>query len=423
MTRKITILALGSRGDVQPLLALGLRLKAHGYQVCVATHGLFEGLVRSLGLEFFFVQVNPREALDSQAGQAALAYGLNPLRSYLHFTNMVKQVMMQAGADCLRACQSTEAVLFSTMASYFAPHIGEKFSIPIIAAPLQPLHPTRAFPSWFSPVQWNLGGAFNRFTYFLTYQITWLPYRSIVNQWRVEYLSLPPISIRKNYSRKLLKQKGLVIYGISPTILPKPADWGDNIEITGYWFLNRPADWQPPCDLVDFLSDGPPPVYFGFGSVSGFKVERVMSKVLEAISITRCRAILATGWGGLSQSDLPAHVYKVEFIPHDWLFPHLAAAVHHGGAGTTAASLRAGIPTIIVPFYLDMPFWGRRVADLGVGPEPVQGRKLSAEHLAAVITHVLRNEEMRKRAAMVGSRIRNEDGLTRAVEAIDRYLS
>lgn len=420
---KITILAIGSRGDVQPLVALGQGLQAVGHEVSIATHPMFETLVRNFGLSFFLVQSNVKEALESIAGQTAMESGTNPVRSWLNFARMINPIMLQTGSDCWAACQTTDAILYSPLGFYFGPHIAEKLNVPAIATFLQPLHPTRTFPSYISPTQRNLGIIFNRFTHTIASSMYWLPYCSVVNQWRQEQLSLSPIPLRVNHVKQMYMQRKPAIYGISPNVLPNPPDWGDHIEITGYWFLDTSADWQPPTDLVDFLLAGPPPVYVGFGSMSIRNPEETTGVVLRALACTKQRGLLATGWGGLNVADLPDNVFKIESIPHEWLFPQMAAVIHHGGAGTTAAGLQAGIPSITVPFFVDQPFWGKRVTELGVGPQPIPRKQLSVERLAAAITTVVSDKELQRRAAVVGKRIRAEDGVARAVEVIQRHLS
>ena len=418
---RITILAIGSRGDVQPLVALGLGLQAAGHKVCVATHAVFERFVQDWGLGFSLVRANPKEALEGEAGQAALAGGRNPVRSLLDFARMVNPLILQAGMDCWAACQTADAILYSSLGFYGAPHIGEKLSVPAIGSQLQPFHRTRAFPSQAFATPGNLGGALNSLTYLIGEAIAWIPYRSAVNQFRTEQLGLRPIPRWTNYSRQWQLHMP-VLYGFSPSVVSKPPEWGDHVEITGYWFLDRPTDWRPPTDLLDFLADGSPPVYIGFGSMSNRDPEETTDIVLRALARTEQRALLATGWGGLSQADMSDSVFAIESAPHDWLFPQMAAVVHHGGAGTTAAGLGAGIPTVVVPFFQDQPFWGQRVVDLGVGPQPIPRPKLSVERLAAAITVAVTDESMRRRAATLGQRIRAEDGVSKAVEVINRHL-
>jgi UDP:flavonoid glycosyltransferase YjiC (YdhE family) len=201
-------------------------------------------------------------------------------------------------------------------------------------------------------------------------------------------------------------------------VIAPPPDWNDNIHVTGYWFLDSAEDWTAPSALTDFLESGPPPVYIGFGSMGNRKPAETTDLVLDALRRIDQRAILLSGWGGLHETDLPDSVFMIDSVPHSWLFSRVAAIVHHGGAGTTAAALRSGSPSVIVPFFGDQPFWGRRVAELGVGPSPIPRQKLTAERLARAIRQALTDNEMRQRAAQLGSRIRLEDGIARAAAVI-----
>jgi len=184
--------------------------------------------------------------------------------------------------------------------------------------------------------------------------------------------------------------------------------------VTGYWFLDAPPDWKPPQDLVNFLEAGPTPVYIGFGSMTHRSPEESTELILEALQLTDQRGVLLHGWGGMAKAKLPNSVMMVESIPHQWLFPRMAAVVHHGGAGTTASSLRSGVPSIIVPHFADQPYWGERVAALGVGPRPRARARLTAQKLADSIDQALSDQTMRERAAKLGAALRVEDGIKRS---------
>jgi len=201
-------------------------------------------------------------------------------------------------------------------------------------------------------------------------------------------------------------------------VLPPPADWDERMHVTGYWFLDPVDAWTPPADLLEFLQAGSPPIFIGFGSMSPRNPEAMTQVILQALARTRQRAIILSGWGGLRAANVPDTVFTLDSIPFSWLFPRVAAVVHHGGAGTTAAGLRAGVPSIIVPFFADQPFWGQRVMDLGVGPAPIPRKELTAERLAQAIQMAVTDQPLRERAADLGTRIRAEDGIARAVELV-----
>ena len=201
----------------------------------------------------------------------------------------------------------------------------------------------------------------------------------------------------------LQRQEQTILYGYSPQVLPPPKDWDDFIHVTGYWFLEPPAGWEPPVDLVNFLQSGPPPVYIGFGSMVNSKPEETTDLVLQALARIGQRGVLSAGWGGLKKEDLPETVFMIGSIPFSWLFPQMAAVVHHGGAGTTSIGLWAGIPSIVTPFMGDQPFWGQRVYELGVGPRPIPRQRLTVDRLAESIRCAVSDTAMRKRAARLGN--------------------
>ncbi|MEW5956997.1 MAG: glycosyltransferase, partial [Chloroflexota bacterium] len=242
------------------------------------------------------------------------------------------------------------------------------------------------------------------------------------NQWQRQVLGLPPYPLRSPFG-EWLKQRQLCLYGFSPNVVPKPSEWDDEVHITGYWFLEKPDDWQPSTDLLDFLESGSPPIFVGFGSMTNRNPEAVTDMVVKALTRSGQRGLLLTGWGGLSNADLPDNIFTIEFAPFDWLFPRMAAVIHHGGAGTTAAGLRAGVPTIIVPFFGDQHLWAWRVAQLRAGPRPIPRKQLSAERLAAAIKETNDSKEIRSCVATLGQRIRSEDGVAEAVRVLNHHLA
>lgn len=415
----ITMLAVGSRGDVQPFVALGRGLAARGYQVRVATHAIFESFVRGEGLEFARLEGNPNAIVQSDEGRAWLESNRNPLTFASGFRKLMGPVLRQAMADAYEAAQGTDAIIVTGPSYYFGVSVATKLNVPFIQAYAQPLHPTGAFSSSLVPLK-NMGNpVLNYATHVIGGQMFLQLLRPTLNEARRDFLQLPPLPLMGDFL-ELTRRKLPVLYAYSEAVLPKPKNWGDFLHVTGYWFLDQPG-WQPPAALQAFLDAGSPPVYIGFGSMSDRNPERMTEIALKALEASGQRGILMTGWGGLTQADLPNHVFKLEAAPHDWLFPRMAAVVHHGGAGTTAAGLRAGRPSIVIPFFGDQTFWGVRVTALGVGAM-LERKTLTAEQLAAAIRQAVTDNEMRARAAALGERIRAEDGIGAAIAVIDRYL-
>jgi sterol 3beta-glucosyltransferase len=417
----IVIVTLGSRGDVQPYIALGLGFKADGHAVTLATHVEFESLIVEYGLDFFAIAGNPGEVVASREGQDWIASGRNPFKFVRRLKRLAEPLMERSLTDIWNACQNADAIIFSPLGfpSYF---VAKKLGIPSFGAYLQPLVRSRALPAVAPPAGLNFGPAYNLLSHVVLEQMLWQIGRSVTNRWLQQELHLPPAPLWGPY-RQFYRQEHPVLFGFSPRVVPRPPDWSKVMHITGYWFLDHPVDWQPPPDLLDFLESGPPPVYIGFGSMSNRDPAATTDLVLQALARTGQRGVLLTGWGGLSNPDLPDHVFKIESVPHDWLFPQMAAVVHHGGAGTTATSLRAGVPSIVVPFFADQPTWAQRVHALGVGPKPILRSRLTADRLTTAIRTATSDHAMQQRAATLGQQIRAEKGVERAVSIFRQYIA
>jgi len=214
-----------------------------------------------------------------------------------------------------------------------------------------------------------------------------------------------------------------VLMAFSPNVVPPPVDWPKSVCVTGYWFLDEGENWEPPSNLLEFLAAGPLPVFIGFGSMAGRNPDKTARIVRDALARSGQRGLIVTGWGGLTFPCPPRDIFVSEYVPYDRLLPRVAAVVHHGGAGTTAAGLRAGKPTVICPFVADQPFWGRRVAALGVGPLPISQSKLTPYSLAEAIREVATNSQMQNCAAELGAKIRAEDGLGNAIAFVEKHMT
>ncbi|MFC1961050.1 glycosyltransferase, partial [Chloroflexota bacterium] len=412
-------------GDVQPYVALGMGLKQAGYAVRLAAPAVFADFVTGYGLEFVPLAGDPAELARALVDEAGLNMAKTIKAVYRHALPLGVAVYQQVRA----ACQDADAIIYNFLLAVPGHEMARARGVPDFFAQMYPLFvPTGDFPSMMFPPG-SLGAAYNRQTHrlfaALFWQINRFSYKVIRRTAAAQMVDLPPLG---GWAFADPVQKPVALFGWSPHVIPRPSDWPSSAHVTGFWTLTAGQDWTPPADLVAFLEDGLPPVYVGFGSVVTGDIAALTDLVLAALAQTGQRAILLGGWGGLGDSaessgpDLPDTVYRLAAAPHDWLFPRMAAVVHHGGAGTTAAGLRAGVPSIIVPFASDQAYWGRLVRDLGVGPEPIPRPQLSADRLAYALRVAVAHGPMRQRAATLGAKIRAEDGVSAAVRIVQETL-
>ncbi|HLJ97164.1 MAG TPA: glycosyltransferase [Gemmataceae bacterium] len=416
---RIVIPSTGSRGDVQPYLALALGLQAAGHKVRLATHSDFADWVTSCGIGFFPIEDGARALHETEAGQRMIGANGDPFAFMRWYARLREPLMAGLMSRCLAACRDADLILVTTTAFFPGHSVAEKLGVPAWLASLQPTNPSRDFPNCLFPdgPRWpGFREVYNLGTHFLAGEYWWQQVRSAVNQARQQVLGLPPLPFLGPPPSMFSEVPTL--YGFSAAVLPRPTDWGPGHEITGYWFLDHPADWRPPSELVRFLETGSPPVCAGFGSMRHPAAEEATALVEEALEQVGQRGILLTGWGGLARYRGSDRIFVADSVPHDWLFPRTAAVVHHGGAGTTAAACRAGVPSVIVPFMADQSFWGHRIQALGVGPAPIPRGQLSVERLAHALHTALSDPIMRRKAAALGERLRAEDGVARAVAVV-----
>jgi sterol 3beta-glucosyltransferase len=419
---RIAIPVTGSRGDVQPFIALGIGLQASGHDVCLATHADFKDFIRSRDLGFFPIEDSARALHETDAGQRMFHAGANPFVFIREYARLREPLMRSLIRGCWLACRDADVILIPTTALLLGLSAAEKLGRPIVLASLQPTIPTRflascllpRFPTWLP-----LGRAYNLLSHYLVAEWFWQWQREAVNRARQEVLGLPPLPLWGLSPRLFWDTPSL--HGYSSTVIPKPPDWTERQRLTGFWCLETGKDWQPPARLVDFLEAGPPPVCVGFGSMPNPSVYETTELVVRALARAGQRGILLTGWGGLTETAASDDVFVMDSVPHDWLFPYTAAVVHHGGAGTLAAAVRAGIPSIVVPFMGDQPFWGRRLFELGVAPKPIPRAELSVNRLADALSFVTQDQAIRAQAAALGRRVQAEDGVARAVDAFEEW--
>jgi len=415
---KIVITSHGTRGDVQPYLALAVGLQKAGHQVTLATSYNYTDWIQSYGVQTHPTAFSMQEFTQRPEARVVIKSG-----NYIRQVRLIRDMMRQnaeAQAAVWEAIETAEFVIQSPTSSGVLEALSQRGIPGLFALPL-PFAPTRAFPSFVMPVRFSLGGGYNYLTHGLMHRVLW----SMIGDPMTNPLR-KKLGLRAwhSYAELVAQSRRLGtpwLYGFSAHVLPKPADWDEYQHVLGYWFLDPPPAWQPPADLLRFLENGPPPVYIGFGSIGQEDPEGQTRLALRALELSGQRGVLLTGWGGLTRQSTPPNVFFVDNVPHAWLFPRLAAVVHHGGAGTTAAGLRAGVPNIITPVApSDQLAWADRVVTLGVGPRVSGLKALTPEKLAGAINVAVNDASLRARAATLGEKIRSENGVARAVEIIER---
>jgi UDP:flavonoid glycosyltransferase YjiC (YdhE family) len=402
---RIKYMATGTSGDVRPAIAFSLGLQKAGHQVSVITTPDFKALVTTVGLEYISIT-------DDEIGEFI------PEPPTKKLLNKLWNVFQDADAII--------CIHYWFLCSYIA----EKLKIPFFISSVIPFSPTNSFPFAFASSKPNLGRILNALSYHFVDQRLWQFLRKSLNQWREEDLSLPPLSYWSGIIRWLDRKQIPCLYHHSPALLAKPPDWQDWVHVTGYWFLDNNS-WQPPKDLVAFLEAGSPPIYIGFGheheeewNSKTLTKETLTKIVLEALKRSGQRGILLKGkdYGFSDRIQLPKEVFTIEWASFEWLFPRMAAIVHHGGLGTIHAVLKAGVPSIIVPYDVDNVFWGNRLVELGLSPPLIQQKQLSAEKLTEAINFVVTNKSIFQKAAEISQQVRREDGVTTAVKIFHQHL-
>ncbi|KAG4907989.1 hypothetical protein JHK84_056509 [Glycine max] len=417
---QIVILVVGTRGDVQPFLAIAKRLQEYGHHVRLATHDNFKTFVKSANVDFYPLGGDPRIL----AGYMARNKGLIPSGPA---EISVQRKQLKAIIDSLPpACTAPDmetGVPFRAQAiianppAYGHVHVAEALAVPLHIFFTMPWTPTYEFPHPLARVPQSAG-------YWLSYIIVdlliWWGMRRIINNFRKATLKLAPIAYFSMYRGSISHLP--TSYMWSPHVVPKPSDWGPLVDVVGYCFLSLASKYQPREDFVQWIKKGPPPLYFGFGSMPLEDPKGTTDVILEALKDTEQRGIIDRGWGNLGNlAELSDNVFLLEECPHDWLFPQCSAVVHHGGAGTTATGLKAGCPTTIVPFFGDQFFWGDRIYEKELGPAPIPISQLNVENLSNAIRFMLQ-PEVKSRAMEIAKLIENEDGVAAAVDAFHRHL-
>jgi len=426
----IVVMVVGSRGDIQPFIPIGRRL-AERHRVRIATHREFRPMVERAGLEFYPLGGNPHEMMEYivKTGGSILPTRLDQL-----WEDVPKKRAMIAEivASTWRACTEADLeqpgarpfradLIVANPPSYGHIHCAEALHIPLHMIFTMPWSATRSFPHPFAQIDPSVHRPVeNFFSYGVIDLIVWAGISDLVATFRTETLKLSPLTLTDGAA--LLEDHEVPFTYLWPeSLVAKPEDWGPHIDLANFIPYEQAQTYEPPPALLDFLAAGEAPIYVGFGSVVAQDPVALTRTIFTALERAGARGIVAEGWAHLGGGALPPNVYLIGDCPHDWLFPRCRAVCHHGGAGTTSAGLRAGLPTIVVPFFGDQFFWGHIVAKAGAGPEPIPIRRLDTESLTAAFD-ACRRPQIRERASELGARLRATDGVELAVQSIERHL-
>ena len=409
----ITMLTIGSTGDVRPYILLGKELQKRGHQITVAAFSSFSRAVLDSGLSFFPLSGNAESFIGSvlSPGTDAVTYLPKVFRN-------LRSVVPDLLRDLEESCKDADAMVCNFFGSVYY-SIAEKLNIPCIQTHFFPMDQTSSVP--ISAVRnQHLGPILNKATYRLGYYAIGSVEKYILSGWRRDN----GITDRKASFRPVYcagDHPVPVIYAISPSVFPRPSEWGPSIHMTGFWFDTSPVRWNPPESLERFLSDGEPPVYIGFGSMRSGDMNKVLSMLLRSLHSAGLRAVIC---GSLRTNHVRSGrtVYFYDFVPHDWLFPRVSAVVHHGGAGTTSAGLRWGRPTWILPFAGDQPFWGNLIYRIGCGPKPIPRGNLSVNKVTKGLINLTVRPEYKKNAAKIAALLEKEKGTESAADLIEKFI-
>lgn len=412
---KVAILTYGSRGDVEPFVALARGFLQSGHSVRLAAPESFAEFAGSHGIECVPLPGDPDRLVAEMVDEA----GPNWARMVMVMSRFILPLAVEVLERVQRAADGADVIIHSFLMTQVGHEAALRQGIPDISAQLFPVFAaTSAFPGVVFP-DLPFGPTYRRLTHTVVNQTFHLGGRFLYSRVRHNRPWLPKLNRWPFGGRP--PHNTPILFGFSPCVIPRPGDWPESVQMTGYWFLEPAGGDGVDAALRSFIDAGSPPVYIGFGSMIAGDANRLAAATVDALEMTGRRAVLASGRGGARRDATRDFVHLVESVPHSWLFPRMSAIVHHGGAGTTGAALRAGVPQVVVPFTADQHFWGRRVCSLGVGPSPIPLSRLTARRLSDAIAQATSDTGLLGRAQLIGRQVAGEDGVGNAVRFVVQH--
>lgn len=417
---KISILGVGTRGDVQPAIALAKHLQQRGHDVTLLAGQNFAGLLASEGLKAAPSRGDVAAIMDSEMGRQWARIGNHPIKQFHALRRLIDDTADPLMQDAFDACQGADLIVSGFVTDVFAHTYAEVLQKPVVSIRLQPsMLPTRMGAATMNaPCPHRTSMVNYLFGKFFLEPGLWKLYGTPINRFRKNVLGLPPTG-----NRPMLEfwKRATVIHAYSPAVVPHPPEWPRHFHTVGYFFLDE-KPWVVPDPLKAFLAAGAPPIAISFGSMPTDDAAGLTQLLLQGMAASGQRAILLSGWGGLGKTRLPPTVFALDFAPFHQLLPKVAGVVHHGGAGTTAAGLLAGCPSLVIPHLGDQPFWGRRVAQLGCGPGPLRRDHLTAAALGTALRALVTEPQYRQNAEILSQTLRAENGLNVATRLIESHF-
>lgn len=418
---KITLMAFGSRGDIQPFLALAVALRERGHDVTLAAPGDFEAQINAYGVRYIPIPISNMDMMQKESAKGVARKGVTPATMLAFWREIIpemKRALLAATQQVAEESRGADLLIAHGFLIPAAYAIHQHLKIPLMFGIAAPIVSTKMFPSAFPPIPF--GG---RFYNPLSYQVLVRGVLSFMiepmNIYR-KAVGLPTLSMGEVVKLLFSGQIPIVMH-FSRHVIPPPADWPKTIHVVGRWTLPAPPGWTPPDALTQFLAQGELPVYFGFGSMLVADPAQMSQTINEALRLANLRGVLQAGWAGLAHED--EHLITIGDVPHEWLFPRMAAFVHHGGSGTTHSALSTGKPSLIVPFMADQPFWGRRLVELGVNVPSIKPKQITPARLADALLTLTQDNALQQRAADLGALLRAEDGLTATCDLVEQYAT
>ena len=424
---RITLITNGSRGDVEPYVALAEGLRDSGHEVTIATEARYEPFILERRLKFLSIPGDTIAAINSPEGHQALNKKNNTESCLGHLMNASAPMATEIILQCLEACKNAEHIICTHFSLHTAYYLSQQLGIPFSMASVNPMVgcETNEFHNMMFPpaAKWLPGfidKAYNSFSHKTVSDSWWKSYRDIyTGAWK----SACGITLPDNDPLKTADQP-LALFGYSPSVLKKPADWGNNRHVCGYWFLKADDNWKAPIELEKFIDSGPKPIYIGFGSMNNSMLKNgaVEKLIVDTVAGTKQRAVILKQGLNFEAGQIADNIFATGAVPFKYLFPKMKLLVHHGGAGTTALGLEAGIPSVLTPLIVDQRFWAWRAEKLGIAPAPLHWHGVTAKKLALAINHWANNNSAKKRSEELGKKLQQENGVETAVRIFNEAI-